>query len=106
MTWYQEWFGEEYLELYAHRDEEEARQQVAFFARICGALNGPVLDLACGMGRHVQELEALNYHAVGCDRGECRDSHPAGRGPPAPCAHAHRVGTAADHLRLDRMELR
>jgi SAM-dependent methyltransferase len=67
MTWYQEWFGEEYLELYAHRDEEEARQQVAFFARVCGELNGPVLDLACGMGRHVQELEALNYHAVGCD---------------------------------------
>lgn len=71
MTWYQEWFGEEYLELYANRDEEEARQQVAFFHRICGPvvgrLKGPVLDLACGMGRHVQELRALGYHPVGCD---------------------------------------
>lgn len=67
MTWYQEWFGEEYLELYAHRDEEEARQQVSFFQRTCGALHGPVLDLACGMGRHVQELQALGYHTVGCD---------------------------------------
>jgi SAM-dependent methyltransferase len=67
MTWYQEWFGEEYLELYAHRDEEEARQQVAFFERECGALGGPVLDLACGMGRHVQELQALGYHPIGCD---------------------------------------
>jgi SAM-dependent methyltransferase len=71
MTWYQEWFGEEYLELYAHRDEEEARQQVAFFHRVCGpaaaSVNGPVLDLACGMGRHVQELQLLGYHTVGCD---------------------------------------
>jgi SAM-dependent methyltransferase len=67
MAWYQEWFGEEYLELYAHRDENEARQQVAFFSRECGATAGPVLDLACGMGRHIQELQSLGYHAVGCD---------------------------------------
>ncbi len=67
MAWYQEWFGEEYLELYAHRDEEEARQQVAFFHRQCGLLDGPILDLACGMGRHIQELQSLGYHAVGCD---------------------------------------
>jgi len=67
MAWYQEWFGEEYLELYAHRDEHEARQQVAFFREQCGMLRRPVLDLACGMGRHVQELQAHGYHAVGCD---------------------------------------
>ena len=67
MTWYQEWFGEEYLELYAHRDENEARQQVSFFRGQAGLLQGPVLDLACGMGRHMQELQALGYHAVGCD---------------------------------------
>jgi len=67
MTWYQEWFGEEYLELYSHRDEHEARQQVAFFAEQCGAIDGPVLDLACGMGRHIQELQSLGYRAVGCD---------------------------------------
>ncbi|MDQ3283911.1 MAG: class I SAM-dependent methyltransferase [Acidobacteriota bacterium] len=67
MTWYQEWFGEEYLELYSHRDEHEARQQVAFFAGQAGRVDGPVLDLACGMGRHMQELQAAGYHAVGCD---------------------------------------
>jgi SAM-dependent methyltransferase len=67
MAWYQEWFGEEYLELYAHRDENEARQQVAFFRKQCGLIDGEVLDLACGMGRHIQELQALGYHAVGCD---------------------------------------
>jgi SAM-dependent methyltransferase len=67
MTWYQEWFGEEYLELYAHRDENEARQQVAFFRDQAGPVPGPVLDLACGMGRHIQELQKLGYRAVGCD---------------------------------------
>ena len=67
MTWYQEWFGEEYLELYAHRDENEARQQVAFFREQCGHIDGEVLDLACGMGRHIQELQTLGYRAIGCD---------------------------------------
>ena len=67
MTWYAEWFGEEYLELYAHRDENEARQQVAFFKRQCGSIAGRVFDLACGMGRHMQELQLLGYRPVGCD---------------------------------------
>ena len=67
MTWYQEWFGEEYLELYSHRDEHEARQQVAFFQSQCGVLNGPILDLASGTGRHLIELTSLGYRPVGCD---------------------------------------
>lgn len=67
MAWYQEWFGEEYLELYSHRDENEARQQVAFFREQCGLVTGPVLDLASGMGRHLQELKSLGYDGVGCD---------------------------------------
>jgi SAM-dependent methyltransferase len=67
MAWYQEWFGEEYLELYAHRDEHEARRQVAFFHEQCGSVAGPVLDLACGMGRHMVELQSLGHHGVGCD---------------------------------------
>ena len=67
MAWFQEWFGEEYLELYSHRDEHEARQQVAFFKSQCGAIRGPILDLACGTGRHLTELAAEGFHAVGCD---------------------------------------
>lgn len=67
MAWYQEWFGEEYLELYAHRDEAEARQQVEFFQRACGGVRGAVLDLACGMGRHMAILQAAGYRPVGCD---------------------------------------
>ena len=34
MAWYKEWFGEEYLELYAHRDEGEAARHVGFVARL------------------------------------------------------------------------
>jgi SAM-dependent methyltransferase len=67
MAWFQEWFGEEYLELYSHRDATEARQQVAFFAQHCGAVSGPVLDLACGKGRHIHELRCAGYRAIGCD---------------------------------------
>jgi SAM-dependent methyltransferase len=67
MTWYQEWFGEEYLELYSHRDENEARQQVAFFRDQFGLIEGPLLDLACGMGRHMQELRTEGYRPIGCD---------------------------------------
>jgi SAM-dependent methyltransferase len=67
MAWYQEWFGEEYLELYSHRDETEAREQVGFFRDQCGNIDGLILDLACGMGRHIQELTASGYRAIGCD---------------------------------------
>jgi SAM-dependent methyltransferase len=67
VTWYQEWFGEAYLELYAHRDNHEARQQVAFFRERLPGVDGLVLDLACGMGRHLTELNCDGFMAVGCD---------------------------------------
>lgn len=67
MTWYKEWFGEEYLELYSYRDEEEARQQIDFFQRQFSTIRGAILDLACGKGRHVAEFLQRNYRTVGCD---------------------------------------
>ncbi len=67
MTWYREWFGEEYLELYSYRGEEEARQQVEFFREQVGPIRGPLLDVACGTGRHVRELKERGYRAAGCD---------------------------------------
>ena len=67
MTWFQEWFGEAYLELYSYRDDDEAKQQVAFFREHCGVVRGPLLDLACGKGRHIAELRAAGYAAFGCD---------------------------------------
>jgi SAM-dependent methyltransferase len=67
LTWYREWFGEEYLDLYAYRDEAEARQHVTFFKQQVGSVRGRMLDLACGNGRHLQELRSEGYDAVGCD---------------------------------------
>ncbi len=69
MAWYKEWFGEEYLELYAHRDEDEARRHVDFVARHFGPADRPrsVLDLACGAGRHTAELRQRGYRTLGVD---------------------------------------
>ena len=64
--WFRDWFGEEYLELYPHRDEEEAERAVRLY-REAAAPNGPVLDLACGAGRHLRELARTGIPAVGLD---------------------------------------
>ncbi|MEM9290500.1 MAG: class I SAM-dependent methyltransferase [Acidobacteriota bacterium] len=76
VTWYREWFGEDYLELYAHRDEREAARHVDFVLQQFGssapeggpsAPEGHVLDLACGAGRHTQELRRRGVKALGVD---------------------------------------
>jgi SAM-dependent methyltransferase len=66
--WFEDWFGKEYLELYPHRDDEEAEEAVALIARSCHVAAGaPVLDLACGAGRHVEHLREHGYRAFGLD---------------------------------------
>jgi SAM-dependent methyltransferase len=71
MAWYREWFGEEYLELYSHRDESEAEEHVGFVERCLGLPGAPrpraVLDLACGAGRHTLGLRRRGYRALGVD---------------------------------------
>ena len=67
-AWYRSWFGEEYLELYPHRDEEEAVAAVKLLLeRVPGLRGGSVLDLACGAGRHLGPLEAGGLAPVGLD---------------------------------------
>jgi cyclopropane fatty-acyl-phospholipid synthase-like methyltransferase len=54
---YEEWFGEEYLALYPHRDDEEAREVAALIAGRIDVLAGsPALDLGCGSGRHQRAM--------------------------------------------------
>lgn len=68
--WFRDWFGEEYLELYPHRDEEEARRAVRLYLAELGrraGRRGRVLDLACGAGRHLRELTEAGVQAVGLD---------------------------------------
>ena len=68
MAWYREWFGEEYLELYAHRDADEADLHVDFVESTLEPKRPRrVLDLACGAGRHSAALARRGHTACGVD---------------------------------------
>lgn len=65
--WFQDWFGEEYLALYPHRDESEAGHAIDMIAKEVGSRKVErVLDLACGAGRHTRPL-ADRWWTVGLD---------------------------------------
>jgi len=65
--WFRDWFGEEYLALYPHRDEAEAEQAVSLYLDNVTPGDVRVLDLACGAGRHVRELRRVGVQATGLD---------------------------------------
>ncbi|MFQ5866140.1 MAG: class I SAM-dependent methyltransferase [bacterium] len=68
MTWYKEWFGQDYLKVYLHRDEEEAKKQVDFVEHILPLkTSNRILDLGCGSGRHALELTQRGYHVTCLD---------------------------------------
>lgn len=66
--WFKQWFGEEYHDLYAHRDEADARRAVDLIRRVVTLESGAwILDLACGPGRHAAELARAGGRVVGFD---------------------------------------
>jgi SAM-dependent methyltransferase len=66
--WFEEWFGEEYLQLYPHRDELEAERAIDLVLRATGFTAGwRVLDVACGAGRHARALRRAGARCVGID---------------------------------------
>jgi SAM-dependent methyltransferase len=68
MEWFEEWFGEEYLKLYPHRDEAEAERAVATIARYVALRpEWRVLDVACGAGRHARAFRRAGARCVGVD---------------------------------------
>lgn len=68
MEWFEQWFDEDYVRLYAHRDEAEARQGVTLAMKAAPELHlGPVLDLACGGGRHLAAMLKAGVEAYGLD---------------------------------------
>jgi SAM-dependent methyltransferase len=66
--WFDDWFQEDYLLLYRHRDDQEAR---SFVDRLMPELDvkppDRLLDLACGAGRHSQYLASKGFRVVGFD---------------------------------------
>lgn len=68
-SWYVESFGREYLALYPHRDEAEARADVrAIIDLVTLAKDEPLLDLGCGAGRHLLALHEAGFsRLVGID---------------------------------------
>ena len=65
--WFEEWFGEDYLRIYQHRDESEAERAIDLIAtHLPGRDIQAVLDLACGAGRHSKPL-CERWWTVGLD---------------------------------------
>ena len=66
--WFEEYFGEEYLLLYPHRDEEDAERLVEVLCTRVGLQAGwRVLDVACGTGRHGAAFRERGARVVGLD---------------------------------------
>ena len=66
--WFEEWFGEDYLALYPHRDEAEAERAVRLVLTATGFAPGwRVLDVACGAGRHARALRRAGACCFGVD---------------------------------------
>jgi SAM-dependent methyltransferase len=66
--WFKDWFDRDYAAIYAARGPEEAETAVAMALKAAPQLAaGPVLDLACGSGRHLEALRRTNPLAFGLD---------------------------------------
>ncbi len=69
--WYKTAFRYDYLRVYPHRNDEEARRQVDF---LLDTMDIPppcdILDLGCGDGRHSLELTRRGYRVTGLDLSE------------------------------------
>jgi len=67
-NWFENWFDSPYYDLlYSKRNEEEASNFIDKLLQNIPVLNGPVLDLACGKGRHAVYLHRKGFEVIGTD---------------------------------------
>jgi len=71
-NWFEDWFGsEEYLTVYAHRDQAEAEKFLQLILNLTNlAVGSRILDLACGAGRHSIAFAKKGYAVTGIDLSE------------------------------------
>lgn len=68
MTWYSEWFGADYVDVYRHRDIREAEDFIVTLKRVINPEPGSaILDLCCGAGRYSVLLARQGYNVTGLD---------------------------------------
>lgn len=88
MAWYKDWFGEDYLKVYPHRDEREAKTQVDFVVSVLPLQAGDrVLDLGSGMGRHAIELSRRGLRVACLDLSSVLLKLAKQKGDEVCCAH-------------------
>ncbi|KAA3611312.1 MAG: class I SAM-dependent methyltransferase [Calditrichaeota bacterium] len=70
-NWYKEWFGEDYLVVYQHRDDSDAKQLIKLIASNTNiSKESKLLDLACGNGRHAYLVSKYTQNVFGLDLSE------------------------------------
>jgi SAM-dependent methyltransferase len=65
--WWQDAFGRDYQDLYAHRSDHAAAAEMACLLPRLAQAPGPILDVGCGNGRHLESLRAAGIDAYGID---------------------------------------
>ncbi len=71
--WFEEWFRSDfYMQLYSHRDQQEAEDCIDLILRSTGLSSTPqsprsALDLAAGPGRHAIELAGRGFNVTAVD---------------------------------------
>ena len=71
MSWYKKWFGTDYLDVYTHRNEEEASEFLSTLQKTVSLdPQQRILDLCCGTGRYSLMLARRGCSVTGLDLSE------------------------------------